>query len=165
MVPEGAALGGLLCALVVGVAVGTLIGAVFLRAAVALYNKIAGGASSPSGVPEPAFGKAMWITFAIDIAQIVVGSLIVLCTSESRGQGVDVVAQFISFPVSLLIMAAVLSAKLPTTFGRALLVTLCYMLLVLLVVGVLVGIAAMVFGVAWFLPTGSSTGKGLVGHL
>lgn len=37
----------------------TVICAVILRAAVALYNKLAGGASSPSSVPEPAFGKAM----------------------------------------------------------------------------------------------------------
>ena len=62
--PEGAVVGVLLCALVIGFAVGTLIGAVFLRAAVALYNNLAGGASSPSSVPEPTFGKAMWITFA-----------------------------------------------------------------------------------------------------
>jgi hypothetical protein len=62
--PEDAAIAGLLCALVIGVPVGTPIGAVFLRAAVALYNKLAGGPSSPSSVPEPTFGKAMWITFA-----------------------------------------------------------------------------------------------------
>jgi hypothetical protein len=46
-------------------------------------------------------------------------------------------------------MAGMLSAKLPTTFGRAVLVTLCYMLVVLIVVGVLVGIAVLVFGVAF----------------
>ena len=149
--PEGAAVGVLLCALVIAVAVGTLIGAVFLRAAVALYNKLAGGASSPSSVPEPAFGKALWITFAASVAQFIVGSLIGLATGVGatapggRGQGVDVVVQLL---VSFLIMGAVLSAKLPTTFGRALLVTLCYLLVVLPVVGVLVGIAVLVFGVA-----------------
>ena len=61
---KGSAIGGLLWAVVIGVPVGTLIGAVCLRAAVALYNKMAGGPSSPSSVPEPTFGKAMWITFA-----------------------------------------------------------------------------------------------------
>ena len=152
--PEGAAVGGLLCALAIFVAVGTLIGAVFLRAAVALYNKLAGGASSPSSVPEPTFGKAMWITFAASVAQFVVGSLISLATgggataAGGRGQEVDVVAQLI---VSLLIMAGVLSAKLPTTFGRAILVTLCDMLLVLLVVGALVGIVVLLFRVAKLL--------------
>jgi hypothetical protein len=152
--PEGMALGVLLCALVIGLAIGTLIGAVFLRAAVALHNKMAGGASSPGCVPEPAFGKAMWIIFATTLAQIVVGALLSLstgagpATAGAGGKGVDVVA-LISFPVGLLVMAAVLSAKLPTTFGRAVLVTLCYLLVELLVVGILVVIAVVLFGVLW----------------
>jgi hypothetical protein len=160
--PQGAAIGVLLCALVIFVAVGTLIGAVFLRAAVALYNKLAalnnllaGGASPPSSVPEPALGKAMSITFAIAVVQFVVALLITgLFTGDragaagAQGQGVDMVAQLISFPVSLLIMVEMLSARLPTTFGRAFLVTLCTMLVTLLAVGVLVGIAVLVFAVA-----------------
>ena len=157
--PEGAAIGGLLlCALFIGLAIETLIGALFLRAAVAFYNKMAGGASSPSSVPEPAFGKAMWIIFDSTVFQMVVGGLFIAISTGAGPvaagagrKGVDVVAQLSSFPVSLpimslLIMAAVLSAKLPTTFGRAILVTLCYMLVVLLVAGVLVGIAVLVFG-------------------
>src|SRR5262249_37334068 len=74
--PEGAVIGGLLCVLGIGVAVETLIGAVFLRAAGAPYAQLAGGASSPSSVPEPAFGKAMWIAFATFLAQIGLGALI-----------------------------------------------------------------------------------------
>jgi hypothetical protein len=145
--PEGAVIGGLLCALVIGVAVGTLVGAVFLRAAVALYNKMAGGASSPWSVPEPALGKAMWITFATAVAQMVAGFLIGGYGAAAAGaQGL--VAQLTSFPVGLLIMAGMLSARLPTTFGRAILVTLCYMLVVLTVVGAIGGIAVLVFGVA-----------------
>jgi hypothetical protein len=157
---EGAPIVGLLCALVIGIPIGTLIGAVILRAAIALYNKMAGGASSPSGVPMPAFGKAMWISFAICFAQIVVGFLIVAVTSPratASGTGeneVNVVAELISFPVSLLIMVAILSSKLPTTFGRAILVTLCYMLVTLcymlisiLIVGVLVAVAFILLGV------------------
>jgi hypothetical protein len=152
---EGAAIGVLLCALVIYVAVGTLLGAVFLRAAVALYNKLAGGASSPNSVPEPALGKAMSITFATSVAQIIVGLLINglvtgggAAAAGARGHGTDGVATLIFFPVSLLIMAEMLSARLPTTFGRAFLVTLCDMLVVLLVGGVLVGIAVLVFAVA-----------------
>jgi hypothetical protein len=143
--PEGAAIGVLLCVLVVGVVVETLVGAVCLRAAVALYNKLAGGASSPSSVPEPALGKAMWIIFATSFARMVVASLITgygATAAEAR------VTLLISFPVSLLIMAGMLSERLPTTFGCAVLVTLCYLLVVLLVVGALVGIAVLVFGVA-----------------
>jgi hypothetical protein len=149
--PEDAAIVGLLCALVIGLAIGTLIGAVFLRAAVALYNTMAGGASSPSRVPKPAFGKAMWISFAICLAQMVVGLFIggvtgTGATAPGAGEkGVDVAQQLISLLVSLLIMAAILSAKLPTTFGRAILVTLCYMLIIILVVGVIVAVAVVLF--------------------
>jgi len=164
--PDGTAIGGLLSVLVIGVAVGTLIGAVFLRAAVGLYNNLTGGASSPSSVPEPTFGKAMWITFATSLAQVVVGFLFDLFTGPGTplrrlleslvgevagGAGekrVDVVVQLMFLPASLLIMAAMLSAKLPTTFGRAILLTLCYMLVVVLFVGVLAVIALVVFGVA-----------------
>jgi hypothetical protein len=153
--PEGAAIGGLLlCALFIGLSIETLIGAVFLRAAVNLYNKMAGGASSPGSVPEPAFGKAMWIIFGSTVFQMVVGGLVIGISTDAGpvasgagGKGVDFVAQLLSFPVGLLIMAGVLSAKLPTTFGRAILVALCYLLVALLVVGALVGIAVLVFGV------------------
>jgi hypothetical protein len=156
--PEGAALGGLLCALVIGVAIGTVIGAVFLRAAIALYNKMAGGASSPSSVPEPTMGKAMWIIFATFLAQLVVGLLFGVFTGAGAmapgegGKGDNVVARLISFQASLLVMAAILSAKLPTTFGRAILVTLCYTLVTILFVGTLVAIAVVVFAVALKRP-------------
>jgi hypothetical protein len=146
--PEGAAVAVLMCVLVIGIAFGTLIGAVFLRAAIALYNKLAGGASSPSSVPEPAFGKAMWITFATFVAQVVVGLLINGLVVGDRGAAAEthgLIAQLISFPVSVLIMAGMLSARLPTTFGRAFLVTLCDMLLSLLAAVVLLGVAVLVF--------------------
>ena len=156
MPQEGAAIGVLLCALVIGVAVGTLIGAVFLRAAVALYNNLAGGVSSPHSVPVPDFRKALWITFSISVVQIIVGLLIDGLIPEARGvvaklfipEARGLVAKLFFLPVSLLIMVWMLSARLPTTFGRALLVTLCDMFLVILVAAVLVGIAALVFVVA-----------------
>jgi hypothetical protein len=151
--PEGAALAGLLCALAIGLAIGTLLGAVFLRAAVALHNKMAGGASSPSRVAEPTVRKAMRITFDIWLAQLVLGVVIGCVTGTgptatgAGKKGGDVVLLLISIPVSLLITSAMLSERLPTTFGRAILVTLCDMLLVLLVVGVLVAIAVVLFSV------------------
>ncbi len=162
--PEGAAIGGLLCALVIGVAFETLIGAVCLRAAVALYNKMIGGASSPSSVPEPAFGKAMWITFAISVMQMIVGLIIIGLFfrgdgAGARGRFVDLVAQLSFFPVSLLIMVQMLSTRLPTTLGRAFLVTLCYMVICIIVGGVLVVIAIVVFGVAPWGPEQLSKGE------
>ena len=146
--------GLLLGAMAMGLAIGTLLGAVFLRAGVALYNWQTGGASSPSSVPKPAFGKAMWISFDICVPQLVVGLFIggvtvPEATAAGAGEkGVDVARQLISLLVSLLIMAAILSAKLPTTFGRAILVTLCDMLIVTLALGVLVAIAFVVFAFA-----------------
>jgi hypothetical protein len=150
---ERAVIGLLLCALVFGATVGTLVCALCLRVAIRLYNRLAGGASSPSSVPEPTLGKAMWITFAIFVAQVIVGMLVIgpvggdgAMTAGARGS--DVVTQVISIPVSFLIAVGILSAKLPTTFGRAILVSLCDMLVSLLVSGVLVGIAVVVLGVA-----------------
>jgi hypothetical protein len=148
---EGAAIGVLACALVIVWAIGTLVGAVFLRAAIAVYNYLAGGPSSPSSVPEPAFRKALWITFAISVIQLIVGLLII---GLAKGDGPTAprmpgpVTQQVLLPVSLLVMAVTLSVELPTTFGRALLVTLCDLILTLLAGGVLVAIAVLVLGVS-----------------
>jgi hypothetical protein len=54
----------------------------------------------------------------------------------------------ILFPVNLLIMAAILSAMLPTTFGRAILVTLCYIVIGVLFVGGLLLIGGVLITVA-----------------
>jgi hypothetical protein len=146
--------GLLLCALAIGLALGTLIGAVLLRAAVALYNKMAGGASSPFGVPEPVFGKAMWISFDICVAQLVVGLFIGVLTGtgatvpRADEKGVNVDGLLIPVLIGLFIQVAILSAKLPTTFGRAIVVTLCDMLIVMLVAGVIAAIAVVVFALA-----------------
>jgi hypothetical protein len=79
--PEVVTLAWFLGALAIGLALGMLIGATFLRTAITLYNKMAGGATSPGSVPEPALGKAMWITLAIFMVQLIAGSLIHLGTS------------------------------------------------------------------------------------
>jgi hypothetical protein len=161
LIPESVAIGVLLVAMGIGLAIGTLIGAVCLRAAIALYNmvaalnnRMAGSASSASSVPQPAFRKAMWISFSICVAQLLVGLFVGGVTGTgttppgTREKEFNYVVQLLSFPISLLIMTAILAAKLPTTFGRAILVTLCDTLIVLLVLGVVVAIAVVVFGVA-----------------
>jgi hypothetical protein len=119
-----------LIAFVLGLAAAVPIGAVFLRAAVALYNKIAAGATSSSMVPEPAFGKAMVISFVRLLPGLVIWFVVRLVSAPA--------VLMILSPVNLLIMAAILSAMLPTTFGRAILVTLCEIVIyVLFVVGLL----------------------------
>ena len=143
-----------MCAMVIGLVAGTLFGAVFLRAAIALYNKMAGGASSSKRVPEPAVGSAMKIMFAILFFQMLIGFLI----GDALGDGiaavkvgekkVDVVTLLISLSVSTYIMSMVLSVLLPTTFRRAFLVTLCYWLVGIIVAGVLAAIAFAVYGLS-----------------
>ena len=150
---EGAAAGAL-CGLVFALVIGTAVGAVFLRAGISLYNKLAGGPGSPTSVPEPTFGKAMGITFVTVLVNAVAGFAIgfVFAAAHwhrqriSRGRADSLIPQLISFPVSLLVMSAMLSAMLPTSFGRAVLVTLCYALIAVLVVGVLVLVVVLVAG-------------------
>jgi hypothetical protein len=136
-------LGALLFIKVFAIALGTVIGAGFLCVACALYNKLAGGQGSPSSVPELLLGKAMRIAFVTTLFDVVAGfviGLLVGASSAATGSGVRgpaVVAQLLSLPVSLLVMAGMNCALLPTTFTRGLLVALCCLLVVLLAVVVL----------------------------
>ena len=64
--------------MVFGVAIGTLIGAIILRAACSFYNKLAGGAGSPSAVPEPTFSKAAGISFVTMLVNFGIGMVLAL---------------------------------------------------------------------------------------
>jgi hypothetical protein len=142
---SGVVLGGFLCVIIVAVAVECLIGAVFLRAACALYNRLAGGKGSPRTVPEPSFGEAVRITFMTVLVRglvLVVGWILVKSGGVAGGsgeRGPTLGVQLLSLPVVVLVMARVNAALLPTTFTRGLLVALCW-LLVLLFVAVVLGV-------------------------
>lgn len=154
---NGGALVMFLCARVFAVALGTVIGAVLLRAACALYNKQAGGKGSPESVPEPLLGKAMGITFVTTLVNAIAGFVIGLLVGTGAAaagaseRGPAIVAQLLSLPVSLLVMAGMNSALLPTTFGRGFLVALCYLLVVFFVVVILAVICGGLFLVASLL--------------
>ena len=75
-------------------------------------------------MPELLIGKAMVITFVAALVNAIPGF------------------GFLSALVGLLVMAAMISALLPTTFGRGILVSLCYLLVGWCVVVVL----AVIFG-------------------
>ena len=128
-----------LVALFLAIPLGTMLYAVLLRAAVALYHKMAGGAESPYAVPIPGVAKAMTIVF---LAFLVFGGTILLDIffnaplTTRNGWNLSVL---MIVPVSLLVLASLLTALLPTSFGRAVLVTLCFAL----IIGVL-------FGLSWF---------------
>lgn len=154
---EGAALGVLMCSLVIGLLIGTVIGAVFLRAAIALFNKIAGASGPPTGVPEPAFTKAMGITFVTSLVSSAVNLIFGLATGAGAaaagpqaGKGVDMMAQLVSVPIGLIVMAGMLTALLPTSFGKAILVTLLYLLIAAIVVGVIVLVFVVILGATMF---------------
>jgi hypothetical protein len=144
------AIGALICVLVAMVAIATVVGAVILRAAVSLFNKLAGGANSPHRVPEPNFGKAMLITFVTILANQSIGIGLLLATGlGALAMGANVrsawiATQLISTPVGMLVMSAMLARMLPTTFPRAILVMLC---IVLVWIFVAAAVGAIVFGV------------------
>jgi hypothetical protein len=151
---NGGASGVFLCVMVFAIALGTVIGALFLRAACALSNKLADSKGSPRSVPEPQLDKAIGITFVTTLVNAVVGFVIGLLVGAGTaatgpgGRGPTVIAQLLSLPVSLLVMAGMNSALLPSTFARGLLIAVCYLLVVVFVVVVLAVILGGFFLVA-----------------
>lgn len=131
-------IGAFLCVMFFAIPLATVIGAVFLRAACTLYNKLADGTGSPSSVPELSLGKAMGISFATTLVNAVARFAIgLLVGAGGAARGPVVIAQLLSLPVGLLVMAGLNSALLPTTFARGLSIALCYVLVALFVFGVL----------------------------
>jgi hypothetical protein len=54
-------------------------------------------------------------------------------------QQTALVAQLLSLPIGLLVMAGMNAALLPTSFGKGLLVALCHLLIVVVVAAVIIG--------------------------
>jgi hypothetical protein len=130
-------------ALAVVIAIATLLGAVILRGAVALYNKLA-GRNSAYRVPEPSFAEALQIVFVTTLAQLAAAFFIgqftetgLVVAAAHRG-GIDAGVPLISFVVNQIILIVLLWLMLPTTLGRAIMVTLCYLLIVAIVLGIVV---------------------------
>ncbi|REJ95072.1 MAG: hypothetical protein DWQ29_02285 [Planctomycetota bacterium] len=128
--------------LVFAVLLGTAIGAVILRAACSIFNKFA---EPQNHVPEPSFGYAMLIAFVTTVVNSIVGfgvGLVIgvgLANSGMTEQQVALVAQVISLPFSILVMAVMNMLMLPTTFARGLLVALLY-LAVAIAVAIVIGL-------------------------
>ncbi len=123
-----AALGGILCVLVVVLPIALLIGAVILRAAISLFHKFAGTAEgSPEAVPEPSMLKAMGILLITAVANMMIGGILgavgaatglIQAGPDEAKAGFDLTLNLISLPFTFLVSAALLSALLPTTFKR-----------------------------------------------
>jgi hypothetical protein len=95
-------------------------------------------------------GHAMLITFVTSVINTMVIAMIARAGAAGAGfedRDLTFVNQLIGIPVTFVIMAGMLSWLLPTTIGRAFLVTLCHSIivfvLVVLGVGVYMGYVAM----------------------
>ena len=114
---------------------GMFVGAFVLRAAVALYNKLAGVANSSDAVPEPLFGPAMEIVFLATLANCLAGFCvgmflnIVIRLSTGSGAGAIFYSQIVSLPIGVLVLAGVLKNKLPANYKQAFAITLCYLMI------------------------------------
>jgi hypothetical protein len=141
---ENARFDGVLCIWVGFLLVGTLVSAIVLRGGVSLYNKLVGGAKSPRAVPEPDMARALFIAFVTSITNAAVGFLVGLVAgSLAAGAGMREgayggTAQLVALLLGLPITVGLLSLLLPTTLVRAMLVTLCQLLLLLLIAGFVV---------------------------
>ncbi len=152
---SGAALGGFLCALIVALPIGLLIGAVILRAAISLFHKIAGTAEgSPDMVPEPSMLKAMGILLITGVANFIIGAILgvlgaatglIQAGPDEARNGLNLILNLISLPFTFLVSSALLSALLPTTFKRGMGVAACQYLVSILV-GVGIGLLVILIG-------------------
>lgn len=138
------ALGAMLCGAVIGLLMGTFVGAILLRAAVSLYNRFADSGGSEGAVPEPSFASAVGIAFVttlVNSSAAFVGGLVIGGVAAAyglEGVGVVVFAQLVAIPVGVLIMALILTSELPTTFRRAIRVAACYFLIAI-AIGIVAG--------------------------
>lgn len=150
---EGGAIVVGLVAFLVALAVGVLIGAVIFRAAVSLTNKFLG---STGAVPEPPFNRAVVIVLITTIVNMI-GSFVAGVAAGAGAAAADagessakIAAQLISLPIGFFIASGIYSAMLPTSFGKAMLVTVCQYIIIILIaivmVVVVVGVMAMMGG-------------------
>ena len=112
---------------VVGFVVSLLITSAVLCVAVAIVDKMIGD------IPQLGFGKSL----VINVVTLVVSGLIL-----ALGSVISYYLSIFTFPVELLVMSAMVSWMLPTSFGRAALVVLCWFLIFIVI---FVAIAIVLF--------------------
>ncbi len=146
---QAAHAGGALCGTIFAVVFITFVGAFLLRVGVYLFNTLAGGDSSSQSVPNPTTGKAIMIllvTFTIQVLAMIIMGIVIHGGVPTHGliaTGAKPFVQLISTLLFLFISALMLAIMLPTTFGRAVLVTFCC-----LFVCMIAGSAVVALGIA-----------------
>jgi hypothetical protein len=115
---------------------------------------------SSGAIPEPGLGKGMLIVLCAWIVNVGISLVMTFALAgggaiagggNGAANGVRLIAQLVSIPVSFLVLAGMCTAMLPTSFGRACLVALFYTL-------ICIAIAVVIFGVLF------AVGFGLAGR-
>lgn len=127
-----------------------------------------------TGVPMPSIGQAMLIVFLSGVANFVIQLVIVFGVMAvmggpapnpqagfganqqvgfgargAGGNGAEIVANLISLPTTFFVASLISSGMLPTSFGRACLVTLFqYLIVFAIVIGIVILVVVVVGGVA-----------------
>ncbi len=124
---------GSLCVDLSVIAFFILILTVLLRGACLLFNKLAG---PNRGVPDLRFGKALGITVVALVANAVAGAVLSVLLTAITGANrpsLALVATLMAVPIGIVVTATMTKLLLPTSLGRALLVTLIEYSLVMLI--------------------------------
>jgi hypothetical protein len=141
------------CPLAFGVLLYVMVGWAVLAGGCGLYNRLV-GPGSPERVREPNFGRAAVVLLAALPAGAVVGFAVHgaggafgrALGAEPRRLELALMLQ--TWPLSLVVLGALLGGTLPTTFARGLLVALCCVLLVACVVAGLAAVVLVIYAVA-----------------
>ncbi len=140
-------LGGILCTILVVIPIIIAVSAIVLRAAVTGFNKM----SSPdNAVPEPSFMKAMGIAAASTIVSYMVNFAIgflgagAMIAGGANPMQAQIIIILISLPAGFLVVAGMLTAMLPASFGKSMIITLLYYLIA---IAIAVFFAVVVFAV------------------
>src|SRR5262245_20193806 len=132
--------------------VGSTLGSVILRTAIYLFNEVFGVTDSRDAVPEPTYGEGVGIIFFTMIAYSVAGFVAAFAIGFGcalaglEQQQAGLYARIVFMPLALLVVSGMFSSMLPTSFFRALLIAVCYIVIwILIVAAILVGMFAFGF--------------------
>ena len=121
-----------MCGLGAVLLIGTLVGTAFLMGACKLFNTMVHKPVSKNGVQMPDLGKAVGIVFATIVLNVAItfaiGFALGAGTAVAGGnvETARITTQLASNFIGFFVMCGLLTAILPTSFGRAALVALLY---------------------------------------
>jgi len=138
---------GVVALLLAAVTLGSLLWAFWVWAGIALYNRLADRPATR--VPQAGLSKCYQVSFMSGLVQVFVGFF--LGSSTFIGGALAglspieaaLLSQLMGLPLGVLTMAAMLSALLPTSFGRGILVSLCVMLIVFVTLAITMAVLAL----------------------